>query len=74
MYQGHKSKNAWNVALWISNDESLYNLAIACIRSNRTKDMAAEEMLKHLPSRTPDGMPYTFTSVRAAMIELDDKK
>ena len=26
-YNGHKNWNAWNVALWISGDESLYRMA-----------------------------------------------
>lgn len=26
-YNGHKNYNAWNVSLWINNDEGLYNMA-----------------------------------------------
>jgi len=32
-YQGHRSWNAWNVALWIGNDEGLYHLALDYWRS-----------------------------------------
>lgn len=30
-YNGHRSWNAWNVSLWISNDESSYRFALECI-------------------------------------------
>lgn len=30
-YQGHRSWNAWNVSLWICNDEPLYRFAMECI-------------------------------------------
>lgn len=31
-YNGHRSWNAWNVALWIGNTESIYNYAMECIK------------------------------------------
>ena len=36
-YQGHRSKAAWNVALWISNDEPLYRFAIDTKRRYRVQ-------------------------------------
>jgi len=73
-YNGHKSKAAWNVALWIGNDEWLYNLAKECIRFQPNREAAARAMLESLlecgQTHTPDGYAYTKTSIRAAMVEL----
>jgi hypothetical protein len=66
-YNGHKNWNHWNVALWIANDEGLYLLAKRFERIYGTKDRAARELLAVLPPKTPDGAPYTLSSVRAAL-------
>lgn len=70
-YNGHKSYNAWNVALWINNDESLYRLAMHCVKSTRTKAAAAALFLREVgTSRTPDGGKYNITVVKAAMVDM----
>jgi len=70
-YEGHRSRNAWNVSLWIGNDEGLYETAKECIRTMKNRDDAAAAMLEILHdmgiTRTPDGSPYTKTSIREAM-------
>lgn len=71
-YNGHKNWNHWNVSLWINNDEGLYNLARDCIRHHRgDRNTAAESMLGALHdlgiTKTPDGAPYSKTTVLAAM-------
>lgn len=66
MYNGHKNWNYWNVSLWINNDEGLYRLAVDLIKQYG-KDQAAVIMLGHLPPNTPDGAPYSVSSIRAAM-------
>lgn len=70
-YNGHKNWNHWNVSLWLNNDEGLYSVMMNHIRAAKNKDIAAHALLCTLKEfaneRTPDGAPYSFSSIRAAM-------
>ena len=67
-FNGHKNWNHWNVSLWINNDEGLYRMAMECVRTTRNKEAAARVFIHCIPdTHTPDGAPYTFSSVRAAI-------
>ena len=69
-YNGHKNWNHWNVSLWINNDEGLYRLAQVCVEVAKNKDDAAKKFMGccgYKGAKTPDGAPYTLSSVRAAM-------
>jgi hypothetical protein len=66
-FNGHKNWNHWNVSLWLNNDEGLYRLAKSCIRRTSTKPEAARVLLPLLGAKTPDGAPYSFSSVLAAL-------
>ena len=72
-YNGHKNWNHWNVSLWINNDQGLYQTAIM-YASQYLRNKAAELMLQDLQDRgeykTPDGAPYSVSSIRAAMLEM----
>lgn len=69
-YNGHRSWNAWNVALWIGNDEGLYNLALHHIKTSKNRKWAARKMLQDLPATTPDGAKYNYTCVLEALLGL----
>ena len=73
-YNGHRSYNAWNVSLWINNDEALYRWARECIHDTSTREQAADYRLEQLHEdgfrNTPDGVPYTVTNIRLAMREM----
>ena len=67
-YNGHRSWNAWNVALWLGNDEGLYNLCVDEIRSAKNKNIAARRILRYLEGdKTPDGAVYNLTCIREAI-------
>lgn len=73
-YNGHKNWNHWNVSLWINNDEGLYRMAHLYVRLCRGKLPAAMRMLSELHdmgiAKTPDGAPYSVSSIRAAMTDM----
>ena len=76
-FNGHKNWNHWNVSLWINNDEGLYRLAQDCVRRSQSRVMsrralAVSRFLEAVGTdKTPDGAPYTASSVRAAMVRMD---
>lgn len=70
-YNGHDSYNAWNVSLWINNDEDLYRLARHLARRfTRTEaaQMFVDNLVGNGSPETPDGVRWTVTNVRKAMI------
>ena len=70
-YNGHPSWNAWNVSLWIGNDEPLYRLALDCLKQNRRLYAAAQQFVACVPARTPDGARYSMRSVMHALRGLE---
>lgn len=66
-FNGYKNWNHWNVSLWINNNEELYKLAKYCIRTTKNRTAAAKKMVGMVPPKTPDGAPFTYTSIKAAM-------
>lgn len=73
-YYGHPSRAAWNVSLWVNNDECLYDLARRSVMVTKNRRQAAERMLSVLASRgiekTPDGYRYSITNIRNAMVGM----
>lgn len=75
MYQGHKNRTHWNVALYLYNDYNLYQIVCREIkqakRLGNTLDCAAYNILDILQQsgfdKTPDGYRYSYTAIRAAI-------
>jgi hypothetical protein len=72
-FNGHKNWNHWNVSLWINNDEGLYHMARE-FAGQDTRHMAAMNFLSYLVdmgiTKTPDGAPYSVSSIKAAMVGM----
>lgn len=68
---GHENWSHGNVSWWINNDEGLYRMAMDCVRYSSSKDAAARAFLNELEecglAHTPDGVSYSYSSVRAVM-------
>lgn len=69
-YNGHKNWNHWNVSLWINSNDAIYDRAVSLCKRSKGRDNAARTLLSELPAETPDGAPYTFSSVRAALVGI----
>ena len=59
-YNGHESYNAWNVALWVGNDEYLYKLA-----TTLDCGLFCKQLLKIMP-RTPDNVKVSLNTAKLA--------
>lgn len=70
-YNGHRSWNAWNVALWIGNDEGLYQRAVECLEESQHQLRRATRLfLSYIggpQEKTPDGATYNRLSVKLAL-------
>ena len=69
-YNGHRSWNAWNVSLWINNDEGLYRRAYDLAQRHGVKRGAALLARELAGERTPDGGRFNLTCIREAMSDI----
>jgi len=83
-FNGHRSWNAWNISLWMNNDEMTYSAVCSTIaRFRKAKPNAKPDKLAGLVTRslfhngvvagkTPDGAVYNRISVKAVVSGLID--
>lgn len=60
-YNGWKNRSTWNVALWIQNDEGLYNMAKDYVQEREGKKTTYSGFIKHYgmqEEKTPDGIKW----------------
>ena len=69
-YQGHRSWNAWNVALYINNEEPLYRRALELARKHGEAKAAIQLARELQGERTPDGAVYNLTCIREAIRDI----
>jgi len=65
-YNGWENYETWNVALWIDNDEGLYNIARRCVDY---KQFVAE--ISEFMTQTPDGVEWNDPAVN--VIEINSE-
>ena len=72
-FNGYANWEEWNVALWLNNEESLYNTlchyAELAAYMNISHSDALKGLLAALPDQTPDGAEYTAESVKPMLDE-----
>lgn len=68
-YNGFRSWNAWNVSLWINNQEYSYKLACELVKQYNLR-LATKIFRGYFSGKTPDGAVYNQLSVYNALKDI----
>ena len=71
-YNGHRSWNAWNVSLWINNDEGIYHYAVDLVKRHGRRRAARIMSNDMAGEKTPDGARYNLTCIYEALDGIND--
>ena len=66
-YNGYTSWNAWNVSLWINNEEEIYRHAVRMVKAHGATKAAKVLADQFEGAETPDGAKYNITAIRQAI-------
>lgn len=72
-YNGYESYDHWNTALWLNNDESMYNLLIneteKAVYMEQSLTQTVTNIMNSLPSKTPDDAEWQRITVADLVAE-----
>ena len=70
---GYESKDHWQTALWLNNDEGFYNLMIneteKAVYMEQSLASAVVNIMNRLPETTPDGFVWQMMTVTDLVAE-----
>ena len=72
-YNGYKSYDHWNTALWLNNDESFYNIMLneteQAVYMKQSIADAVGNIIRQLPEQTPDGATWQGDTIVELFME-----
>ena len=72
-YNGYKSYDHWNTALWLNNDEKFHNLMLneteQAVYMHQTIADTIANIIKKLPEQTPDGATWQGDTIVELVLE-----
>lgn len=73
-YNGYKTYDHWNTALWLNNDKSLHDLLCnkveLAVYMVCSREQAIIELLRDLPSKTPDDADWQTETIEDLFDEM----
>lgn len=74
-YNGHRSWNAWNVALWLNNDYDTYQTIVHAVQTLGIKKAINLTARAYKGLTTPDGAMYNRLSIKLAIegMEIEEE-